>query len=426
MISEIISMNGLVYTERRECKVEGNLELNKKKILITSFDLAIGGVERSLIGLLNQIDYKKYSVDLMLFKHEGEFLSFLPSGPNLLAEVPYYTTFRKSIPEIMKDGNFLVAINRVIAKYLGEIHARIKNIEESGYLTIQYSWEMTQGLLPKLNKEYDVAIGFLWPHHFIGNKVIARKKIGWIHTDYSNIYVNQKIDSKMWNKLDHIVAVSDECSKTFIDTFPHLKKKTTVIENILSPSFINEQADADKPVGITTAPGSTVLVTVGRLSHAKGLDNAIQCCKKLVDNGHDIKWYVIGYGPLEEQLKQLIIDLKLTENFFLLGKKINPYPYIKACDIYVQPSRYEGKAVTIREAQILGKPVVLTNFPTAKSQAVNGFDALITEQDIDSLTEGIQRLLADGNLKNSLIASVRQTDYGNEEEIEKLYELIEA
>lgn len=230
----------------------------------------------------------------------------------------------------------------------------------------------------------------------------------------------------MWNKLDHIVAVSDECSQTFLKEYPDFKEKTLVIENILSPTFIKEQASLEVPIEIKKSPTKTILVTVGRLSHAKGLDQAIRACKKLVDEGYDIAWYVVGYGPLEDTLKKLIDLLALQDRFILLGKKVNPYPYIKACDIYVQPSRYEGKAVTIREAQILGKPVVITNFPTAKSQACDEFDALITPLSIDGIVTGIQRLIEDRQLKESLISNISKEDYGNELEVEKLYQLMEA
>ncbi|MGE7780181.1 glycosyltransferase [Peribacillus sp. NPDC097264] len=398
----------------------------KKKILITSFDLAIGGVERSLIGLLNQIDYNKYDVDLLLFKHEGEFLSFIPDGPILLPEEPSYTTFRKSIHQIMKDGFYPIAISRIIAKYTGLFHGKVKKVEEPGYLSIQYGWEFSNRLLPKQNKEYDVAIGFLWPHHFIGDKVQAKKKIGWIHTDYSNIYVNKRIEKKMWRKLDEIVVVSEECSQTFLNVFPDFKDKTTVIENILSPEFIKEQAQLENPKEITKVLGKTILLTVGRLTHAKGLDEAVKACKKLVDDGFDIEWYVVGYGPLENELRTLIKYLGVEKQFILLGKKTNPYPYIKACDIYVQPSRYEGKAVTIREAQVLGKPVVLTNFPTAKSQAVNGFDALITECGRDGIVRGLREIIKNDAFRKKLVSNVLSKDYGNENEINKIYELMDA
>lgn len=401
-------------------------DLRKKKLLISSFDLAIGGVERSLIGLLNQLDYEKYDVDLMLFKHEGEFLCFLPVQSKLLPEEPAYATFRQSIPQIVKNGQFPIAFSRAVAKVISSFHGKIKNVTESGYLNIQYGWEFTIPFLPHFDKEYDIAISFLWPHHFIGDKVKAKRKIGWIHTDYSNIYVNKQLESKMWKNVDQIVAVSDECLNTFTKLYPELKEKTAVIENIISPTFVRDQANMEKPTEMEAKQDSIKLVTVGRLSHAKGLDEAVRACRLLADAGYDVKWYVVGYGPLESEIKKLIIELDLEERFFLLGKKVNPYPYIKACDIYVQPSRYEGKAVTIREAQILGKPVVITNYPTANSQAQNGVDALITENGPIGIFKGIQKLIDNKRLRETLISNVKMRDYGNELEIQNLYKLIEA
>jgi glycosyltransferase involved in cell wall biosynthesis len=396
----------------------------RKKILIASFDLAIGGVERSLIGLLNSIDFQNYEVDLMLFKHEGEFFSLLPEGPSLLPENPKYSTFRKSISQIVKDGQYPIAVSRLLAKFKSNLKGKLKRVEEPGYLTIQYGWEFSRPFLPQLTKEYDLAIGFLWPHHFIGEKVKAKRKVGWIHTDYSNIFVDKRTEKKMWEQLDQIVAVSEECSNTFLEIFPDFKKKTTVIENILSPEFVKQQAELGSALEMKKHPGKTIIVSVGRLSHAKGFDQAIRACRQLVDKGYDIAWYVVGYGSLETELQQLIKELKLENHFILLGKKMNPYPYIKGCDIYVQPSRYEGKAVTIREAQILGKPVVITNFPTAKSQVKDGLDGLITPMGVDGIIEGLQKLLDNPILRDELIKNTNSMDYGNENEVEKIYSLI--
>ncbi|MBW8348400.1 glycosyltransferase [Bacillus sp. IITD106] len=396
----------------------------KKKILISSFDLAVGGVERSLIGLLQTIDYSKYDVDLMLYKHEGEFLSFLPAGPKLLAEVPQYSTFRKSIKQTIEEGHYKIGFSRLLARTLSSLQGKIQKIDEPGYLNIQYGWGISHPFLPKLHKEYDAAISFLWPHYFIGRKVNAKKKIGWIHTDYSNIHINKKLENQMWDKVDQIVAVSDDCSKTFLSFFPKLIEKTSVIENILSPELIHEQAMDEEAIEIKRTEGRTILMTVGRLSHAKGIDQAIKACKELLEEGYDIAWYVVGYGPLENDLQALINNLGLNDRFFLLGKKVNPYPYIKACDIYVQPSRYEGKAVTVREAQVLKKPVVITNFPTARSQAQDEYDAIITSVNVEGIVKGVQRLINDDVLRKRIISNVSKNNYGNEKEVEKLYRLI--
>jgi glycosyltransferase involved in cell wall biosynthesis len=400
--------------------------VKKKKLLITSFDMAIGGVERSLIGLLSYIDYRKYDVDLMLYKHEGELFSLIPKEPNLLQEIREYTTFRKSTKEILKEGNVSIGVTRLLAKYIGTLHGKRIKSEEPGYLVIQYGWKMTLPFLPVLEGEYDAAISFLWPHYFVGNKVRAKRKIGWIHTDYSNISINKALEDQMWNKMDRIVAVSEGCKDSFLNEFPSFGPKTEVLENMISPSFIKEQSNEDVTTEMPVSPGRTRLLTVGRFSYAKGIDDAIYACRKLLDLGCDIEWYVVGYGHLENEYKDLIHKLNVQDRFKLLGKKTNPYPYIKACDIYVQPSRYEGKAVTVREAQILGKPVLITNFPTAGSQVRDGIDGVIAPLGVDGLVNGINQLIADQALRKRLVANALATDYGNNSEIEKLYMLLEA
>ncbi|PFL17455.1 glycosyl transferase [Bacillus cereus] len=398
--------------------------MKKKKILITSFDMAIGGVERSLIGLLNTIDYSKYDVDLMLFKHEGEFLFLLPKIPNLLQEVKQYTTFRKSIKQILQEGQITIGVTRTLGKILGDVHGRYVKSAESGYLVIQYGWRITLPFIPKLEEEYDVAISFLWPHYFIGDKVRAKRKIGWIHTDYSNIKLNRNMEYKMWSKMDNIVAVSEGCRDSFLSSLPNVNKKVEIIENILSPKFVREQAyQEDVTEEIKVNSGKLKLVTVGRLSYAKGIDLAMYALRNLVDQGYDIEWYVVGYGAQEAELRKLLAELNLEKRFFLLGKKTNPYPYIKACDIYVQPSRYEGKAVTVREAQIIGKPVLITNFSTANSQVQDGVDGIITEMGINGIANGIKKLIGDKELRGKLMENTLKGEYGNRNEIDKLYAL---
>ncbi|MGE7856163.1 MULTISPECIES: glycosyltransferase [Bacillus] len=398
--------------------------MKKKKILITSFDMAIGGVERSLIGLLNTIDYSKYDVDLMLFKHEGEFLFLLPKLPNLLKEVKQYTTFRKSIKQILQEGQITIGVARTLGKILGDAHGRYVKSAEVGYFVIQYGWRITLPFIPKLEEEYDVAISFLWPHYFVGDKVRAKRKIGWIHTDYSNINLNANMEYKMWSKMDNIVAVSEGCRDSFLSILPNVNKNVEIIENILSPEFVREQAQREEVMQeLQMKSGKVKLVTVGRLSYAKGIDFAMYALRKLLDEGYDIEWYIVGYGSQEAELKKLLAELNLEKHFFLLGKKTNPYPYIKACDIYVQPSRYEGKAVTVREAQIIGKPVLITNFSTAKSQVQDGIDGIITELGVNGIANGIKKLIEDKELRENLVENTLKGEYGNRNEIDKLYAL---
>lgn len=167
------------------------------------------------------------------------------------------------------------------------------------------------------------------------------------------------------------------------------------------------------------------LLSVGRYTHAKNYDNVPDVCRRLVDDHGqvDLRWYIVGYGD-EAPIRRAIADTGMEDHVILLGKKENPYPYIKACDIYVQPSRYEGKSVTVREAQMLCKPVVVTNYPTAASQIISGVDGVIVPMDNEGCARGIAAVIADTALRQRLVDYLSTHDYGNENEVEKIYGLM--
>lgn len=393
-----------------------------KKVLVASFDMEVGGVERSLISMLHNFDYK-YDVDLMLYSHTGDFMDLLPKSPNLLPEDKIYKTFRMPIAQIAKQGNIPMAISRVYSILESKLISKIKGLDESVYAQMQYMWKNSLCFLPKYKKKYDVAISYLWPHYFVAQKVDAKVKIAWIHTDYSKLETDIEVDLKMWDKFDHIVAVSEECKNAFLKKYRKLKDKVIVIENITSPKFIETMAK-EKVENPMNDDNCFKIVSVARLSYAKGIDNAVRALKLLVDKGYDnIKWYIVGYGGDEEIIKNLIKENKLEDKFILLGKQINPYPYMKSADLYVQPSRYEGKAVTVCEAQILSKPVLITNYTTAKSQIKDGFDGCITELSVEGIANGIEMLYKNEDLRNKLSNNCKNTNYSNKDELQKLYDL---
>lgn len=394
-----------------------------KKILISSFDMEVGGVERSLISMLDNFDYDNYDVDLMLYSHTGEFMNLLTDKVRLLPEIKKLASFRKGIDQIIKEGNFFIGASRILAKLNGYIRTKINNKEIESVIQMQLMWKYSLPFLPKLDKEYDVAISYLWPHYFIAEKVKAKKKIAWIHTDYSTIETDIKEDLKIWDKFDYIMAVSKECKNAFLKKYPSLNEKVRVMENITSPDFIRRMAEEDI-IDEIKKDNSFNVVSVGRLSYAKGIDNAVKALKILHSKGlKSIKWYVVGYGGDEAMIRALIKENDLEDEFILLGKKTNPYPYIKACDLYVQPSRYEGKAVTVTEAQILGKPVMITNYTTAKSQVDNEVNGYITELGPKGIADGIEKLTNNKVLLKRIEDNCRSKNFSNTDELGKLYKL---
>lgn len=394
-----------------------------RKILISSFDMEVGGVERSLISMLNNFDYENNEVDLMLYRHTGDFMNLLTDKVNLLEENKSYSTFRKGIGQTIKEGKVFLGASRLLAKLIGELSKKDNKNNTESVVQMQLMWKYALPFLPKLDKEYDVAISYLWPHYFIAEKVKAKTKIAWIHTDYSTIETDIKIDLKMWDKFNYIMAVSEECKNAFLKKYPSLHNKVKVMENITSPDFIRRMSE-EKVDDDISKDNSFKLLSVARLSHAKGIDNAVRALRILHDRGlTNIKWYVVGYGGDEAMIKELIAENKLKDSFILLGKKTNPYPYMKACDIYVQPSRYEGKAVTVGEAQILGKPVIITNYTTAKSQVRDSIDGYICELSVEGIANGIEKLYRDKELREKLENNCKNADYSNSCELKKIYEL---
>jgi len=398
----------------------------KKRIFISIHYMEIGGAERSLLGLLNAIDASRYDVDLFIHQHTGEFMTLIPRNVHLLPEIRKYSALERPILNILFEGHFAIVIARLLAKCRASKYI-IKNGLKDHFSVFQYIANATTPLLPSLRKygEYDLAISFHAPHNIVKEKVTAKKKIAWIHTDYSSIHVNVNLELPVWDSYDFIVSLSDSVSYGFIKTFPSLKDKIVMIDNILSPSFVREQAHAfDVSKEIPTEDKIIKICSVGRFTFAKNFDNVPFICKILIDAGLRIKWYIIGYGGEEDLIRKRIEETEMQGKVILLGKKSNPYPYINACDIYVQPSRYEGKALTVREAQILNKLVVISDFPTAKDQIKNGFDGMIVPMDNKGLAEGLKQVIENPSLQELIISNVKKNDYGNENEVEKIYQLL--
>jgi glycosyltransferase involved in cell wall biosynthesis len=199
-----------------------------------------------------------------------------------------------------------------------------------------------------------------------------------------------------------------------------------LIENVLSPTFILRQALSDDVSRELDLQTDTISIcSVGRFTEAKNFDNVPAICKRLVDNGLNIKWFLVGYGGEEALIRAKIAETGMSDHVIIIGKRSNPYPYINACTLYVQPSRYEGKSVTVREAQILCKPVVITRYATSASQLHDDFDGIIVPTDNEGCAQGIMAMINDPALQNRLIENCRNSDFSNLSEVEKFCKLIE-
>lgn len=398
--------------------------MKRKRIIIISHALELGGVERSLIGLLNALNPELFEIDLFLLRHEGELLKYIPNYINLLPEVEAYTVLARPMKTTLCEGHILLTTARLIGKISAELYAQRNNMS-SNDIQIEYSHKYTYKWMPMIQagKEYDLAISFLTPHYIVANKVKSKKKIAWIHTDYSQIDIDIESELRMWKEYDYIISISEAVTSGFLKIFPSLKNKILLIENILPEKLIVRQSEIED-VSSEMSRRGIKLLSIGRFCTAKNFDNIPNICHRLCEKGLDVYWYIIGFGSEEGLIKRKIKENRMEERVILLGKKDNPYPYIKHCDLYVQPSRFEGKCVSVREAQMLGKPVVITDYPTAKSQLKNGIDGLIVPLKNTECADALADILKNIRQIDTISNNCKMRDYSNNDEVKKIYQLL--
>ena len=385
-----------------------------KKVLVVMHSLYNGGAERSLVNMLCELPADNYDIDLLLFERKGMFLEQVPEYVNILdTPVDIASLYDNSLCSIEKKCWKLAVnfISKILTK--GDRERRA------------YRWKHFYGPSVKtIYKDYDVALAYIGGEvfYFLDEKVSAAKKVVWIHNDYRTANHPKKYDYDHLKNMDKIISISDRCVEILDEEFPEFADKTQMIENITSSSLIRKRAEEFVPTEYEK--DKMVILSIGRLSEQKGFDIAIDAAKILKDKNYKFKWYIIGSGELEERLNAQIAKNGLIDSFVLLGARENPYPYIKNADIFVQPSRYEGKSVVLDETKIIGTPILASNYPTVGDQLVKDKEGLIVELNPDSLAEGVARMIDDSSVRESIHQYLLSNEYGNQDEIKKYIDLL--
>ena len=397
--------------------------MTKPRIFINMTYMELGGAERALLGLLNTLDTERVDVDLFINQHTGEFMKLIPDKINLLPEIKKYSLIRKPISQVIKRGELSLATMRLIARYKYKRDVSKRNIDGCSN---HYVMNQLIDILPSLYSlgEYDLAISFIDPSHIIHEKILAKKRIEWLHTDFTVFNMDPECIERTWGKDDYLVAVSHDMAERFKEKYPQYADKVIVVENILSPKVVRREADEGEAIEMGKCETLKIL-SIGRICYAKGFERIPDIAVILKQHKLSFKWFVVGPGDASDIMRRAE-ELGVADCIAFLGKKNNPYPYLKACDIYVQPSRREGKSVTVREAQILAKPVIITRYPTSGSQLTDGVDGVICEMDNESVAQAILDLHNDKEKQSRIVDYLKSHDYGDENEVEKIYQLINA
>ncbi len=402
------------------------MEHSKPRIFISMHYMELGGAERALLGLLGALDPARADVDLFLYRHTGEFMPLIPSHVNLLPERRGYNAIEAPMAQALRQGQWRMVLARLKARrcnrrYLATLPPEERDTDISVFPTIM---RHAMPVLPSLADlgEYDLAISFLQPHNVVAEKVRARRRMGWIHTDYSTVHLDVEQELPVWDAMDYIGSISPECTRGFLGKFPSLERKIVEIENIVSPALVRQQAREGGAPEVEQGHG-TRIVSVGRVCHAKRYDEIPAIAQQLKERGLDFTWTIVGPGD-HSAIDAELARRGVAQCVRFVGAKSNPYPYIAAADIYCQPSRYEGKSVTVREAQMLCRPVLITAYPTAASQVHDGDDGMICPLSNEGIAGALLELAGNKQLRDKLTSNLEARDYGNEREAEKIYQII--
>lgn len=374
-----------------------------KKILFGITSMQLGGAERVLVDIANSL-CDKYEITIFTIYGKGEF---------------------------EKELNKKIKLKKLFDKKYNEFSKLRKKIINP--LTILLFKKSIYK--KKIMDNYDVEIAFLEGPitRLFSIKNENTKKIVWIHNDIKNVFgkglkakIKNIIDKKIYNKYDKLVFVSKDNLNKFNENYPSLNKKDKkVIYNYIDKEKVIEKSN--EKIDVNFDQNKINFITVARLVRQKGIDRIIKVHKKLIDENFKHSFYVIGEGPEKEKLEEMIKKYKVEDTFKLLGKKENPYPYIKKADYFCLFSYFEGYGMVLEEAKILNKNILITD--TAAREAVENYaSSKIIENSETGIYEEMKKIINEKNEKNveKSIEKVNNIEYNNKEILNNIIKLIES
>ena len=386
-----------------------------KKVLFVIMHLEMGGAEKSLINLLNELSPDDVSVDLLLIKQRGMLIKQIPDWVNII-DTPY------ELSCIFGGGAYdFKGVALLVRRIWGTIWTKLsvqRNCQCFFRWRQFYSW-----VIPSLKGKYDIAAAYLPEEtmYYVAEKVSADTKISWIHTDVIACGAYAEEYHHYFRFFDKVVTISDECVNSICSLCPEAADKVQCLPNIVSSNLIRTRAEEHTEEQIPS--GVFSIVSVGRLEHVKGFDMAIKAAAILKEKQVSFCWNIIGDGSERENLEKLIEQNGLKNHVHLLGLKENPYPYIKKGDLVVQTSRFEGKSIALDEAKILGVPILATNYATVKDQ-VSPYEGWIVGMNPEEIAEGIIHVISNPEEHQNVKTYLQEHEYGNVDAVKDYLECL--
>ena len=373
----------------------------KKKLLVTAMSMNIGGAEKSLVNLLNLLDYEEYDVDLLLFQRRGEFLPQIPVEVNII-----------SVPEIdilygVEPCDPIPAAKRVALmawRYLstGITRVAVRQFDRRRLLRWQRFYSAR---IPNLLGHYDCAVSYSGGETFwyVAEKVEADVLTVYYHNDYSNIDIDVTGEIRYLERADYVATISEICADSLRRIFPTQEGKVRIAQNPTCVSLTRRLGEVRVEDGFGSNSSRIKIVSVGRVEDSKGFDMAVMAASIVKHEiGPCFEWLIVGDGSRRESVQALIEREGVSDVIRLVGSKLNPYPYMASADLLAQTSRFEGKPVVVDEARVFGLPVLATDFTSASDQVRDGVDGLIVPMNPSGIARGLEDLLRDSSLLKRL------------------------
>lgn len=358
----------------------------KKKLLFINGHLNTGGVEKSLLDILQHMDYSKYEVDLLLTEKTGDYASQLPAQVNLLCrsiESTYGPVLKVLCQSISNRDWFSLKMRLIFL--LMKLFGQEKVTAAEKLMTNRKHYDCVVGFRPGLCTQ------------LAAFAVNADRRITWWH--HGEINVDPETYLKAAQCCDQVAVVSNSCRDMLSEAFPSLNNKLTVVHNMLDVETVRQKAAVYNPY---PEKDLVHIVSVGRLAPEKHFENAIYGAKYLKDRGIQFRWHLVGDGVLREELQAKAAEIGVMDCFIFEGNQVNPYPYIKNADLFVHPSYVESFGIVVTEALALGVPCVVTKSAGVLHFLNDSENALLTEQNPEDLSEKILQVLKDKNLYKRL------------------------
>jgi len=391
------------------------------KILFVGYNFYIGGIQRALINILHELSTdREIEIDLFLFANKGELSQEIPENANIIKSNYFLTLAATPFSEVLRNGSISEKLIRILLTVF------VRLVGSKFFFKFLFSMQKKMG-------DYDVAISYFndipkgffnrGSNQYVIESVVARKKIGWIHTDPIEAKFNRNKCLETYRKFDSIVNVSKAGKDKFDMFMPEYKHKSFVVYNTFPYSTINERANDYEP---NYEKDIVNFVTVARIDNtSKRIDRIIEVVKMLKMSGYgNFKWWLVGDGPDWEKNRSLVEKYSLMDLIEFTGEKANPLPFVKHADAFVLASDFEGYPMVVGEALALGTPVITTSYASAAEQLEDGVNGLIVKTDTNALFHVLRMVLDDENILLTLKEQAKEKNMNNGLALRQLREIL--